>query len=144
MSTFTTLALAGLATLTLVGTGCGSYVHDGPRPARRVALPVQACPAPIVGHGVRVRLPAGIYRCNVVLRGSGIVLSGSGSRRTIIEGDIIIRGSGNTVKRVQVRGQRRVAGVNNIINGKRYSTRANRRVNRRVDKRPTPRRHVYR
>ena len=110
-----TLVGLALATMTLggVAAGCGgAVVYDAPRV--RAATVAQPCPAPIRGNGIRARLPSGVYRCNIYVIGDGNSLVGS--HRTVIRGNLIVRGNGNRINRLRVRGTTRVAGLGNVVN----------------------------
>ncbi len=120
MSNRTSLVVAGLATLMLAaGSGCGGFMVES-RAGVANSLPYRACPAPIRANGARVRLPSGVYRCNIVVIGNGNRVVGSTFRRTIIEGNLIVRGNGNVVKRMRVLGATRVAGFANRVNYRKY------------------------
>jgi len=110
------LKLAGLAIAGLTlsfASGCGASFHYDPAP-RAAALPMQACPAPIFANHARVRLPSGIYRCDIVVRGNNNRVIGS--RNTVIQGNLVVRGHGNRINRLRVDGRTLVAGHNNRIN----------------------------
>jgi hypothetical protein len=78
-------------------------------------LPRLAPVSKVHGNGGKVTLQRGIYGGDLILLGNDNHVVGAGSSHTIVEGRLILRGNGNRVEGLTVRGPSEVTGNRNVI-----------------------------
>ncbi len=70
-----------------------------------------------VGHNDSVRLSARTYTGTLTVRANNATITGAGTGRTIIRGDVLINGNANTVSGVTIVGTVSVSGNANDLRG---------------------------
>lgn len=116
------LPLACATCLALAACGYGPAVGPPPGPVPHPSTdegpPAPAGElAPVEGNGAQRVLAAGLYRGDLVVEGNGNLVQGAGIDRTVVRGNLRIRGDANVVHSLRILGEASVEGEENDIRG---------------------------
>ncbi|NMC68847.1 MAG: hypothetical protein GYA57_02125 [Myxococcales bacterium] len=108
--------------LALASCGYGPAVGPPPGPvphrSREGGPPPPAGElAPVTGHGAQRVIAAGVYRGDLVVEGNGNLVQGAGIDRTVVRGNLRIRGDANVVHSLRILGESSIEGEENDVRG---------------------------
>jgi hypothetical protein len=113
------LCLAWLAAACGYGPTVGPPPGPMPHPADEPEGALQPAGelAPLTGNGAQRVIAAGLYQGDLVIEGNGNVVQGDGLDRTIVRGNLRIRGDANVVHSLRILGERSIEGEENDVRG---------------------------